>query len=113
MFFGGGIEGIDQRLGRLPPSATVLRRTALRAAAFRYYVRTLATTLLILKRRAGRGEISLIAVRNLVIDLVFACYGGRNDTTVCFLGLTGTVHSDDVSDHSETICLNLDLPQIP
>jgi steroid 5-alpha reductase family enzyme len=82
LLFGGGLAHLAGWLGMTPRLASPLRRGLLLGAAGVYFLRTLATTFVFLKRRMGWAEISTIAVWIGVLHLVFAFLGGRQSAAV-------------------------------
>ena len=88
LLLGGGIAVLDNLLGRSHQLASTLRRSMLSAAAVLYFIRTLITIFVFLKRRMSWSEIFTVAPWIAIIDLLFAYFGGRN--TGAF-GLTGFV----------------------
>jgi hypothetical protein len=91
LFFGGGIGLVDGLLGREPLIASTARRCALAGAALLYYVRTLFTMFVFVRRRMPWSEVMAIAGWILVIEALFACFGGRNEEPFHATGFIGIV----------------------
>ena len=91
LLLGGGIAAVDDLLGRPNQLASYLRRGALAAAAILYFLRTLATVFIFLKRRMSWWEVGTIAPWLGVIDVLFAYFGGRNEHPFGPMGLVGAV----------------------
>lgn len=79
ILFGGGIALINGMLGAEQHVGSVLRRAILAAAAILYFLRTLATLSIFLRRRLPWSEVATIAVWIGTLDLLFAYLGGRNE----------------------------------
>jgi steroid 5-alpha reductase family enzyme len=89
LLFGGGIAVLDNLFGRPPQLASTLRRGVLAAAAVLYFMRTLVTTFVFLKRRMPWSEVCTIAPWIAAIDLLLAYFGGRNDGSFGLAGFIG------------------------
>jgi steroid 5-alpha reductase family enzyme len=88
LLLGGGIALLDNLFGRPHQLASTFRRGALTAAAVLYFIRTLVTIFVFLKRRMPWSEVCTIAPWIAAIDILFAYFGGRNDGS---FGLTGII----------------------
>jgi protein-S-isoprenylcysteine O-methyltransferase Ste14 len=88
LLLGGGIGVLDNLLGRSPQLASTLRRSVLAATAVLYFMRTLITIFVFLKRRMPWSEVGTIAPWIATIDMLFAYFGGRNTDS---FGLTGFI----------------------
>jgi len=88
LLLGGGIAVLDNLFGRPHQLASTLRRGALAAAAVLYFLRTLVTIFVFLKRRMPWSEVGTIAPWIAAIDILFAYFGGRNEGS---FGLTGFI----------------------
>jgi protein-S-isoprenylcysteine O-methyltransferase Ste14 len=91
LLFGGGIAKVDMLLGRQPQLASALRRGMLMGAAGLYFLRTVATIFIFLKRRMGWSEVGLIALWIMTIDMAFVYVGGRNEASFGNMGVIGVV----------------------
>jgi protein-S-isoprenylcysteine O-methyltransferase Ste14 len=89
LLLGGGIGVIDNLFGRPHQLASGLRRGTLAAAAVLYFLRTLITIFVFLKRRMPWSEVGTVGVWIATIDLLFAYFGGRNTGPFGLLGLVG------------------------
>jgi protein-S-isoprenylcysteine O-methyltransferase Ste14 len=89
LLLGGGIGTVDALLGRSHQLAPAGRREALAAAAGLYFLRTLATIFVFMKRRMPWSEVATIAVWIGVIDFLFAYFGGRNPAPFGVVGMIG------------------------
>lgn len=78
LLLGGGIAVADRALGIGHHAGSGLRRGALAAAAALYFLRTLVTSFVFVRRRMPWSEVATIAVWIGIIDLLFAYLGGRN-----------------------------------
>jgi len=88
LLFGGGIGLIDALLGRDRHLASVGRRYPLAGAALLYFLRTLFTMFVFVRRRMPWSEVVTIAIWILTMEALFAYFGGRNEAS---LGVTGFV----------------------
>ena len=79
LVLGGGIAVLDNFFGRPHQLASNLRRAALVTAASFYFLRTLATIFVFLKRRMPWSEVGMIALWVALIDVLFAYFGGRHE----------------------------------
>lgn len=86
---GGGIGVVDGWLGRPLQLASGVRRAALVAAAVLYFLRTLATLFVFMRRRMPWSEVATIAIWIGAIDLAFAYVGGRNEAPFGAMGAAG------------------------
>jgi protein-S-isoprenylcysteine O-methyltransferase Ste14 len=86
LLFGGGIRTVSGLLGLQDSLAPAFRRAILLAASSVYFLRTLLTTFVFLKRRFGWAEVFTIAVWIGMLQLLFAFLGGRRSTPI---GLEG------------------------
>jgi protein-S-isoprenylcysteine O-methyltransferase Ste14 len=77
LLFGGGMRSVSGSLGLQSTFASTLRRATLLAASIVYFVRTLLTTFVFLKRRFAWPEVLTIAVWIGALHLLFAFVGGR------------------------------------
>lgn len=101
ILFAGGITTVDGVLGVEHQVGSILRRAALATAAVLYFLRTLATLFIFLKRRMPWTEVATIAVWIGALDLLFAYFGGRNEALVglwdavggCLLAVGSVVHT--------------------
>lgn len=75
--------GVEQHAG------SVVRRSLLAGAAILYFVRVLATLFVFIKRKVPWSEVVTIAVWVGIIDVLFAYFGGRNETPVGIWTLAG------------------------
>lgn len=91
LLFGGGINICDGLFGRSPRLASGLRRGVLMTAAVLYFLRTLATIFVFLKRRMRWSEVAMIATWLAVIEVLFAYFGGRNEEPFGLAGWAGVV----------------------
>jgi protein-S-isoprenylcysteine O-methyltransferase Ste14 len=91
LLFGGGISAVEGVFGAVNRLAPELRRGALVAAATLYFLRTLVTLFVFMKRRMPWSEVATIAIWVGTIDLLFAYFGGRNETGFGTVGLVGAV----------------------
>ena len=91
LLFGGGLAVISLRCGLRDLIGSELRRALLLAAAAIYFVRTLVTTFVFLRRRMGWREIGGIALFVGVLDLLFAWCGGRQTAPVGLATLVGAL----------------------
>jgi len=89
LLLGGGIAALDNLFGRSHQLASTLRRSMLSAAAVLYFIRTLITIFVFLKRRMSWSEVFTIAPWIASIDLLFAYFGGRNDGSFGLIGFIG------------------------
>jgi len=89
LLVGGGIGTVDALLGRSHQLAPAVRRETLAAAAGLYFLRTLATIFVFVKRRMPWSEVATIALWIGVIDLLFAYFGGRNTAPFGVVGAAG------------------------
>jgi protein-S-isoprenylcysteine O-methyltransferase Ste14 len=89
LLVGGGIGVVDGWLGRPPELASVVRRGMLVGAAGLYFLLTLATIFVFMKRRMPPSEVVTIAVWIGAIDLLFAYFGGRNPAPFGVVGAIG------------------------
>jgi steroid 5-alpha reductase family enzyme len=89
LLLAGGIAVLDNFFGRQHQLASSLRRSALAAAAVLYFLRTVATVFVFLKRRMPWYEVGTIALWIAVIDLLFAYFGGRNEASFGAAGFAG------------------------
>ena len=89
LLLGGGIAVLDNLFGRPHQPASTLRRGVLAAAAMFYFLRTLATIFIFLKRRMPWSEVGTIDLWIAVIDVLFAYLGGRNDGEFGMTGFMG------------------------
>jgi len=89
--FWGGIYQVDIFLGRSHQLASEVRRGILMSAAIFYFLRTLVTIFIFLKRRMGWSEASVIALWIAAIDILFAYFGGRNEASLGTTGVIGVV----------------------
>jgi steroid 5-alpha reductase family enzyme len=89
LLFGGGIVLVEGLPGAGPRRALPLRRWALLMAAALYFVRTLATIFVFMKRRMPWSEAVTIALWILTIDVLFAFLGGRNEAPFGPVGVAG------------------------
>jgi steroid 5-alpha reductase family enzyme len=94
LLLGGGIAVLDNFFGRPHQLASTLRRGVLAAAAVLYFLRTLGTIFVFLKRRMPWSEVATIAPWIAAIDMLFAYLGGRNEGA---FGLTDFVGAALVS----------------
>jgi protein-S-isoprenylcysteine O-methyltransferase Ste14 len=89
LLVGGGIGVIDDFLGRPHRLASSLRRGLLAGAPGLYFLRTLATIFVFMKRRMPWSEAGMIALWIAVIDVLFAYFGGRNEGPFDLIGVCG------------------------
>jgi steroid 5-alpha reductase family enzyme len=89
LLLAGGISVLDNFFERPYQLASNLRRGALAAAATLYFLRTVATVFVFLKRRMPWSEVGTIALWIAVIDLLFAYFGGRNEASFGPAGFAG------------------------
>ncbi len=78
ILLGGGSVIIDDTRGAGGQVGSELRRIVLAAAAVLYFLRTLATLFIFMRRRVPWSEVATIAVWIAVLDFLFAYLGGRN-----------------------------------
>jgi protein-S-isoprenylcysteine O-methyltransferase Ste14 len=91
LLFGGGIGLVDGLLGREPLMASTARRCTLAGAALLYFVRTLFTMFVFVRRRMPWPEVMTIAIWILVIEMLFAYFGGKNGESFQATGIIGIV----------------------
>ncbi len=91
LVLGGGIAVLDNFFGRPHQLASNLRRAALVTAASFYFLRTLATIFVFLKRRMPWSEVGMIALWVALIDVLFAYFGGRHEGPFGPTGVLGVV----------------------
>jgi protein-S-isoprenylcysteine O-methyltransferase Ste14 len=91
LLLGGGIAGLDNFFGGSHRLASNLRRGALVTAAALYFLRTLATVFVFLKRRMPWSEVGMIALWVALIDVLFAYFGGRHEGSFGPSGVAGVV----------------------
>jgi steroid 5-alpha reductase family enzyme len=91
LLLGCGIAMLDNFFSRPHHLASSLRRGVLAAAAVIYFLRQLVTMFVFLKRRMSWFEVAMIAPWIMVIDVLFAYFGGRNDAPFGLMGVTGVV----------------------
>jgi steroid 5-alpha reductase family enzyme len=91
LLLGSGITVLDNLFGRPQQLAPTLRRSLLAAAAVLYFMRTLITIFIFLKRRMPWSEVCTIAPWIAAIDLLFAYFGGRNNEAFGLTGFIGIV----------------------
>jgi protein-S-isoprenylcysteine O-methyltransferase Ste14 len=89
LLLGNGIATLDDLFGRTHHLASSLRRSVLAAAAVIYFLRTLVTIFVFLKRRMSWSEVGTIASWIATIDVLFAYFGGRNEGPFGLIGLAG------------------------
>ena len=78
MLFGGGVEWLSSRLGMESALATSSRRGLLLAAALIYSLRLQATTFVFIKRQMEWAEAATIGIWVIILNLLFAFFGGRH-----------------------------------
>jgi protein-S-isoprenylcysteine O-methyltransferase Ste14 len=78
LLIGGGLESINAAWGKNWPLAIPVRRWLLLGCALVYFLRVVATTFYLLKRKMGWGEGALVGVWVAAIHLLFAYLGGTN-----------------------------------
>jgi steroid 5-alpha reductase family enzyme len=91
LLFGSGICRIDTALGRKIHMASDLRRGVLAGAALLYFIRTLFTIFVFVRRRMPWSEVTMIAIWILIFDVLIAYFGGRNDERFGASGFIGSV----------------------
>ena len=91
LLFGGGINVFDAFFGRSHQLASELQRGMLMTAAALYFLRTLATIFIFLRRRMTWSEVGMIALWIMVIDVLFAYFGGRNEEPFSLAACVGIV----------------------
>lgn len=91
LLLGGGIAVLDNFLGRQHQLASNLRRGLLAAAAAFYFLRTVITILVFLKRRMPWSEVVTIALWVAIIDMLYAYFGGRNEDSFALTGIVGAI----------------------
>lgn len=91
LLFGGGLAVLAEKLGLIESLAAPLRRALLLGASAVYFLRTLGTTFVFLKRRMGWAEICTIALFIGAVHLVFAFLGGRQTAPVGLVEVVGTL----------------------
>jgi protein-S-isoprenylcysteine O-methyltransferase Ste14 len=91
MLFGGGISRVEGLFGASRSVASELRRGALMGAAALYFMRTLITIFVFMRRRMPWSEAATIAVWVGTIDLLFAYFGGRNAAPFGMVGSVGVL----------------------
>ncbi len=89
LLFGGGLARIEDLFGAPPAPGVPLRRALLAGAAALYFLRTLATVFVFVKRRMPWPEVATIAPWIALLDALFAWFGGRNPAPVGALGGAG------------------------
>lgn len=89
MLFGGGLAAVAEWLGLEASLASPLRRGLLLGAGAAYYLRTLATTFVFLKRRMAWSEVGTIAGLIGAVQLIFALLGGRQSAAVGAMEVAG------------------------
>lgn len=89
LLLGGGISVLDGLLGRPHQLAGGPRRVILAAAAVLYFLRTLATVFVFLRRRMPWREVFTIAPWIATFDTLLAYLGGRNPAPVGGWALAG------------------------
>ncbi|MEJ2009398.1 MAG: DUF1295 domain-containing protein [Acidobacteriota bacterium] len=91
LLLGGGLEALRTQFGTHWSLASPARRWLLFAAALIYFLRVLATTFCLLKRKMGWGEATLISVWVVVIEFLFAMLGGVNPRAAGLVTALGVV----------------------
>ncbi len=89
LLLGSGISRLESLLGVSHELAPLLRRWLLVIAAALYFVRTMITIYVFMKRRFPWSEAVTIAIWILAIDLLFAYCGGRNKAPLGGVGVAG------------------------
>lgn len=85
-----GMPEVENRFGWPHQLATEPRRLMLAAAAAFYFLRTLATVFIFIRRRMPWQEVGAIALWVAIIDVLFAFAGGRNGAPFGLTGMLGT-----------------------
>ena len=91
LLFGSGITLISHLLGASPRFAPTVRRWVLVITAGLYFVRTLVTMFIFMKRRMPWSEVGTIALWICMLDILFAWFGGRNDAPFAVMDVAGIV----------------------
>lgn len=89
LLFGGGILAGSRWLDLGADLGSPLRRGLLLGAAAGYFLRTLVTIFIFLKRRMGWAEVGMVAVWIGALHLLFAFLGGRQPAPVGPMELVG------------------------
>ncbi|MGA7564423.1 MAG: isoprenylcysteine carboxylmethyltransferase family protein [Desulfobaccales bacterium] len=91
LLLGSGAAVLENLFGRSLHLASNLRRGALATAAVLYFLRTLATVFVFLKRRMTWSEVGAIALWVALIDVLFAYFGGRHEGSFGLTEVVGVV----------------------
>lgn len=91
LLFWDGISLVEGVVGASRQLAPEPRRIALVAATVLYFMRTLLTIFVFMKRRMPWSEFGTIAIWVGTIELLFAYFGGRNETPFATVGTVGVV----------------------
>lgn len=91
VLFGEEISRLEDVFGAEARRAGGWRRRLLAGAAVLYFSRTLVTIFVFMKRRMPWSETATIAVWILLIDVLFAFFGGRNNAPLGVVGVVGAV----------------------
>jgi steroid 5-alpha reductase family enzyme len=89
LLFGGGIAQVSAWLGLETELASPGRHALLLGAAAVYFLRTLVTAFLFLKRRMGWAEVGFVAAWVTTLQLLYAFLGGRQAAPVGLLEAVG------------------------
>ena len=85
----GGASLVAANLGLSPGLATPLRRSFLAAAAVLYFLRSLITALVFIRRRVPWSEVATVGTLMVVVHLLFAFFGGRQAAPFGLVGWFG------------------------
>lgn len=91
LLYGGGVAAIERMVGAAHVAASGTRRALLMAAASLYFVRTLLTLFVFIKRRMPWAEVCTIIGWIGLIDVLLAIFGGRNDTPIGAAAIAGVI----------------------
>jgi protein-S-isoprenylcysteine O-methyltransferase Ste14 len=91
LLFGNGISLVEGVVGASRQLAPEPRRVVLVAATVLYFMRTLLTIFVFMKRRMPWSEFATVALWVGTIELLFAYFGGRNETPFATDGTLGVV----------------------
>jgi len=91
LLFGGGVPAVARQIGLSTAVGPPLRRALLLAAGGIYYLRTLVTMFVFLRRRMRWNEVAMIAIWIGSLQLMFAFFGGRNDAPLGLVAAVGVL----------------------
>lgn len=89
LLFGGGTLAVSGWLNLEADLGFPLRRALLLGAAGVYFLRTLVTIFVFLKRRMGWAEVATVAVWIGILHFLFAFFGGRQTAPVGLMEVVG------------------------